>query len=370
MSTSDQRGGAPLTRKQMREARLTGATTVITPEEADAAKNAQAAASAPATPQPDATDAAGVEEAAPVQEEPKPEPAVEHDQAEASGAAPLTRRQIREQERVRTASVPLVEEEPAPPAPEQKSDQKPEPTAPEPHRSTRAEARGGAEKSRATDEPIVSEVPRATPTPPAPIENPAPERDSAPVGSKESAPASDAPQTGADTDEGPHRPIVRRGFGEAVLSTDDAGSGPQRSFDELLSSDGGSQHSAPNALIFQQAPGVGSLSGPVAATGEILVTGSYELPEGLGSQGHARGTADGKEVDAVLVDGELPPASSPTPIAASSAISTIKPAGEVIRPPEPEKSNKLMIALTITAGALAVALVGALIVAITTGVFS
>ncbi|VXC28915.1 hypothetical protein MICRO8M_80589 [Microbacterium sp. 8M] len=80
--------------------------------------------------------------------------------------------------------------------------------------------------------------------------------------------------------------------------------------------------------------------------------------------------ADGKEVDAVLVDGELAPASSPTPIAASAAIGTIKPAGEVIRPPEPEKGNRLMLALTVTAGALAVALVGALIVAITTGAFS
>ncbi|WP_424935895.1 MULTISPECIES: hypothetical protein [Bacteria] len=169
-------------------------------------------------------------------------------------------------------------------------------------------------------------------------------------------------------------PVVTEGFGAAVLdSGENAGevSRPTpRSFDDLLSTDSaGSQHAAPNALIFQQ-PGGPSLSGPVASTGEILVTGSYELPEGLGSQGHAKGTADGKEVDALLIDGELPPASSPTPIAASAAISTIKPAGEVIRPAEPEKSNRLMVALTITAGALAVALVGALIVAITTGAFS
>jgi len=167
--------------------------------------------------------------------------------------------------------------------------------------------------------------------------------------------------------------VVTEGFGAAVLEPEEnveqTASAP-RSFDDLLSSDSaGSQHAAPSALIFQQ-PSVPSLSGPVASTGEILVTGSYELPEGLGTQGHAKGTADGKEVDALLIDGELPPASSPTPIAASAAISTIKPAGEVIRPAEPEKGNRLMIALTITAGALAVALVGALIVAITTGAFS
>lgn len=69
------------------------------------------------------------------------------------------------------------------------------------------------------------------------------------------------------------------------------------------------------------------------------MTGSYELPKGLGSQGHAHGTTDGKDVDAVLIDGELPPASSPTPIAASAAVSTIKPAGEVIRPPAPKRAT-------------------------------
>ncbi|MBS1673967.1 MAG: hypothetical protein JSS74_08385, partial [Actinobacteria bacterium] len=164
------------------------------------------------------------------------------------------------------------------------------------------------------------------------------------------------------------RGTVSAAFGQKVLAEQ-----PQapktRSFDALIDDSTGSHHAAPNALIFQQAPTMPSLSGPVASTGEILVTGSYDLA-GLGSRGHADGVADGKEVDAVLVDGELAPASSPTPIAASAAIGTIKPAGEVIRPPEPEKGNKLMIVLTITAGVLAVALVGALIVAITTGAFS
>ena len=112
----------------------------------------------------------------------------------------------------------------------------------------------------------------------------------------------------------------------------------------------------------------GALDGPVASTGEILVTGSYELPQGLGSQGHANGIADGKEVDAVLIDGELPPASSPTPIAASAAVSTIKPAGEVIRPPAPEKGNKLMLTLAIVAGGLALALGVVLVIAFTTNV--
>ena len=139
------------------------------------------------------------------------------------------------------------------------------------------------------------------------------------------------------------------------------------SFDQLLSRATGSV-SMPNALILSQAPEVAPIVAPLSSTGEVLITGTFNLPEGLGSTGHARGTADGKEVDATLVDGELPAHSSPTPIAASAAISTVKTAGEVIKPPTPEKGSKLMLTLAITAGALALALVGVLILAFVTGV--
>lgn len=71
----------------------------------------------------------------------------------------------------------------------------------------------------------------------------------------------------------------------------------------------------------------------------------------------------------MLIDGELPPTSSPTPIAASSAVSTSKPAGEVIRPPAPETGNKLMFTLAIVAGGLALALAAVLVVAFTMNVF-
>lgn len=102
----------------------------------------------------------------------------------------------------------------------------------------------------------------------------------------------------------------------------------------------------------------------------IILTSSHRLPEGFGSQGSARGTTDGREVDSVLVDGELPAHSSPTPIAASSAISTQKPASEVIRPPEPDKGRGPIIALSITAGVLGIAVIGALGAAYAMGVFN
>ena len=53
-------------------------------------------------------------------------------------------------------------------------------------------------------------------------------------------------------------------------------------------------------------------------------------------------------------------AAAPT-ISASAAISTVKKADEIIRPPAPERGSRLMLALAITAGAMALALVGVLI---------
>jgi len=491
MSTSDQHshiadqsaGSSQLTRKQLREARLTGSTPIVTPEEAEAARRQSVAA---ATVQPPAD----VPVAEPVAEAPVAESPVEsaaptaasadvEPQDSAADEEPLTRRQKREQERVRTGALPVSDPSaqdapsapaslaaepaaavPAPtpsfappavpaaapaasePAPEASGmiTDVPRPSYPSRRRSFESAAPASAsvadeqdgvddaeqdvapvsvsavmraeeETGRTWHADPVSAAPQsvedARPARPAdstsasllpavPATGPTPAPDAAPVSlpfsseqtalwsaAAESAPA--APQTPAQTPTAPAEAApravsqtasaagsattVNAGFGERVLA-EQPRTAQVDSFDALIGDSAGSHHAAPNALIFQQAPAGLSLSGPVASTGEILVTGSYELPSGLGSRGHADGVADGKEVDAVLVDGELAPASSPTPIAASAAIGTIKPAGEVIRPPEPEKGNKLMLALTITAGALAVALVGALIVAITTGAFS
>ena len=416
MSTSDQHphaadrseGNGQLTRKQLREARLTGSTPVVTPAEAESARLAAQAGA------PDAGSPGAVE------------------------AEPLTRRQMREQERTRTDAVTVPDEvatpvegppaapsDPAParsPQPSGMITDVPRPSASsrrraaeatddeldgvddadqsvapvsvsavmraeEAERSRRAGAADAptppqpAASSRSSAEPAstTSAEQASTTVPPVPatpaaeaaeIATAAPERPRASAVPTQEAPrtASAASDSDRSRTDGAVEPTVNPGFGQRVLSSPPQA--PSRSFDALIDDSTGSHHAAPNALIFQQAPGALSLSGPIASTGEILVTGSYDLPAGLGSRGHADGAADGKDVDLVLVDGELAPASSPTPIAASAAIGTIKPAGEVIRPPEPEKGNRLMLALTITAGALAVALVGALIVAITTGAFS
>lgn len=102
----------------------------------------------------------------------------------------------------------------------------------------------------------------------------------------------------------------------------------------------------------------------------IIMTSSLSLPEGIGSTGAAKGTTDGRDVDAVLIDGELPASSSPTPIAASAAISTQKSAHEVIRPPTPDKGRGVLLVLGITAGALGIVAIGTLATLYFTGVFN
>ena len=391
MSTPEQPATPALTRKQLRDIRNTGATPIVSGE---------AAPAEPATVEPPTVDpvvdsaAESVEEAieAPVETPAQPVaaplpraavPAVVHDLpgADASvdlGVSPLTRRQARQQERIRTASVPVITPEVA--AAHGAS------AAPASTSST-AELEHPAEL--ATDRTPSADVSLAqlfgTHAATAAVEE---EHAAAAAVEEEQAPADGEEQAAADGEDVPaahddraqedegaesdseqaERAVVNPRFGAELLAGDVGVVELPPSFDQLISRSVTGAIGTGNALILSQTPSP-PLGAPVAATGEVLITGSFNLPEGLGSTGHAPGTADGKEVDAVLVDGELPAHSSPTPIAASAAISTVKNGGDIIQPPTPEKGGRLMLTLAITAGVLALALVGVLILAFVTGVF-
>jgi hypothetical protein len=268
------------------------------------------------------------------------------------GVSPLTRRQARQQERIRTASVPVIT---------------PDLMAAHVAAADEAVAQQSADDAKADEDEKAAESAAVDDEPASSADEADAHADEAEV---EPAHTGDADEPATEADLDAERPVLRPGFGSELL----AGAEPvdlPPSFDELIarsSTSTGSQ-STSNALILSQAPSHASIVGPVTATGEVLITGSMALPDGLGSTGHATGTADGKETDAVLIDHEIPASSSPTPIAASAAISTVKGAQEIIRPPAPEKGSRLMLTLAITAGALALALVGVLILAFVTGVF-
>lgn len=346
MSTPDQPHGPGMTRKQLREIRMTGATPIVTPDQT------APPAVAPAAPPPaiEAVDAAP----APAVHLPRPAedsvtaPAPRPDSQVDLGVSPLTRRQAREQERIRTASVPVIAPMSEPPVPAAAAAPAlPAPSVPDAQPPTMWASPSQEPAASRAEQP--ASVPISSPTVVA-------ERET-------------EPEQRPEAEEGP---VLRPEFGATLLAAPaPAPAAPLApSFDELIARGSSSTGSVatPNALILT--PTGAPLTSPVTATGEVLITGTFALPEGLGSRGHAPGVADGKEVDAVLIDGELPPASSPTPIAASAAVSTVKGGGEMIRPPAPEKGGKLMIGLAVTAGILAAALIGVLVVAFVTGVFS
>lgn len=404
MSTPEHPATPALTRKQIRELRNTGSTPVITatPDDDEAIETAAAPVVAPpvdaalSTPPPATIAAAPFprpSEPAAVAPAPVPDSAVD------LGVSPLTRRQARQQERIRTASVPVITPEVVAAhaaatggtAPTFAFPVAPPPVAPfdEPAPSLFTPAPGESPVSTDSGMHALFGIPREAESTPAPAPSwqqaapvaavpvpafaeqpPAPEVEDRPFDSVFGASADDE----AEAEAVPAAPkAVSPLLGASLLDAAPAAGEPAAvefppSFDQLLTRTTGAI-AIPNALIVSQAPEVAPLVAPVTATGEVIVTGTFNLPEGLGSTGHAKGTADGKEIDATLVDGELPSHSSPTPIAASAAVSTAKAPGDVIKPPVPEKGGKLMMSLAITAGVLALALVGVLILAFVTGVF-
>lgn len=389
MSTPEQPATPALTRKQLRDIRNTGATPIVSGDVPTAEQTP------PAEPTPDvlaeqievptATPAAA-EEPPPHAAAPLPRaavPAVVHDLpgADASvdlGVSPLTRRQARQQERIRTASVPVITPEVAAAHAASLADA-------EAHNSAQEQLDTSTSGDASLAQLFGSDAAATTVEDDAPAdeqdavieatvvdEHADDETDHDSVGGTAASDAEhDAPfenEADAAADEA-ERAVVNPQFGAELLAGDVGQVELPASFDQLISRSVTGAIGTGNALILSQTPSAPPLVAPVAATGEVLITGTFNLPEGLGSTGHAPGTADGKEVDAVLVDGELPAHSSPTPIAASAAISTVKNGGDIIKPPTPEKGGRLMLTLAITAGVLALALVGVLILAFVTGVF-
>lgn len=374
MSTPDQPSTPPLTRRQLRELRNTASTPIITPEEAQADA--------------DASDAAAVEAAlAEVEHEsevaPERTPAVLADDVDLDpDAHPVTRRQARHLAKLRTGTVDVVESAPVTDevstsdaaatehetAEDETDDGEPVDGIPADgdHDDDHASA-DDAETPQEDAEGSTSVDESAEPVSDAPEHTVEPDADSAEV-PLDAAPADADAEADEPTDAPEPARVVAPELGAQLLADGAAPVDVPPSFDHLLTRGGSGSSSAPNALILSQTPETGSLSVPILGTGELIITGSYALPESFGSTGTSPGS-DGKDADAALMDGELPPASSPTPIAASAAISTIKSADEIIRPPAPEKGSRLIMTLAICAGALGLALATVLIFTVVNGVF-
>lgn len=123
-----------------------------------------------------------------------------------------------------------------------------------------------------------------------------------------------------------------------------------------------------NALILPAIPQP-STNAPLTSTGEILVTGSIDLPRGMGATGAHPDRIDSSDLDRLL-DGEENEfnTSEVQPVRASRAISTHTSTRGVIAPPK-KRGNALPVVLMVTAGVLAVGVIALLVAAYVLKVF-
>lgn len=108
-----------------------------------------------------------------------------------------------------------------------------------------------------------------------------------------------------------------------------------------------------NALILPSIPNQGSTSGPLSSTGEIMVTGSIDLPRSLGSTGALPDLFDSSDMDQMLDQlDEGGHHSDVAPVSASRAVSTHASTRGVMAPPA-KRGLTVPAVLTVTAGVLA-----------------
>ncbi|MBG6238274.1 hypothetical protein IWX78_001229 [Mycetocola sp. CAN_C7] len=124
-----------------------------------------------------------------------------------------------------------------------------------------------------------------------------------------------------------------------------------------------------SSIILPIMPNAHPLTGPLSANGNVVVTGSIDLPSSMGASGNAD-QFDKSDIDAMFdAEDEARPATAGTPVSASKAVSTHTATRDVITPPAPARSNRLLLILAITAGVLAVAVLSVIIVGIAAGAF-
>ena len=201
----------------------------------------------------------------------------------------------------------------------------------------------------------------AAATPAAPSAAPHDEKTPSAGGERPSASTEDEDTTGLERQ--PFTPPT--GHWSTAAELDDK----NQPFDQIITRNVGQSGSATttNALILPSLPNADA-TGPLTSTGEILVTGSIDLPRSMGATG-AHPDIDSSDLDRLLDSDENEfNTSEVAPIRASRAISTHTSTRGVITPPK-KRGGRLPIVLMITAGVLAVGVIGLLVAAYVLNVF-
>ncbi len=367
--------------------------------------------------------------AGPAKNEPRVEPTLTADEVStlekaAAEGAPLTRRQARDLERVRTASVTIVPPlvEPAVPSAKKPAESaKPAPGANaavegddkdvEPAEITPADItpatvtpaggkpgkkprtkKNGTSVQSTDDEPVPAPIASRMPSfVPASAARSAVADEPLVVESVDEAPTKKRTSFGLpvveddndddglevfaeDGDE--DEPRLSSSFGEAVLDRPaparaELDTELEQPFDQIIArglEEAGSGVGT-SSLILPSMPAGDPFTGPLTAQGGVVITGSIDIPSNGSSNKHPH-TFDKSDIDSMFdEEDESRPATAGTPVSASRAVSTHTATRDVITPPAPARSNRLLLILAITAGVLAVAVLTVIIVGIAAGAF-
>lgn len=141
-------------------------------------------------------------------------------------------------------------------------------------------------------------------------------------------------------------------------------------FDQMLSR-GALSHGVPtttNALILPSLPDQGAFGNQLSQSGEVLATGSIDLPRSYGATGVHPSQVDSSDVDRLFEHQVEDVGTGVAPVAATRAISTQGAARTMISPPKKEGMNVPLV-LAVTAGVLALGVVGTLVIGAMTGLF-
>lgn len=122
--------------------------------------------------------------------------------------------------------------------------------------------------------------------------------------------------------------------------------------------------SNPNAIVLPDSA-LADPTGALNATGEVILTGSIDLPASLSSTGSHR-PIDGAEVDRLLEQHDEQPETDASPIRASRAVSSHTSTRQVVLAAAKPKESKTPLVLAISVGAVGLAAAGVIIVALLT----
>jgi len=122
-----------------------------------------------------------------------------------------------------------------------------------------------------------------------------------------------------------------------------------------------------NALILTDQQ-VADVTGALNATGEIIITGSIDLPRSLGATG-SQARIDNSEIDRLLEAGDAESADTDAaPVRASRAISTHTSTRSVVLAAAQPKGGRLPLVLGIVGGGVGLGIIGVVIAGFATGI--